>query len=157
MRLARVCVAFQGAAHCRRFIPSVVFSEIYGLMFRRNFQKVGNRRNIRQPAAIPYNFVRTAAQVREITSLPITALQVEIYSHCLHKAMVFGIVFRLLIAVSIKRSLKGHLCSNASCIPITVPFSSINPDRNPLVRLLETAQSPSSPNAVRNSAYGPQV
>src|SRR5207248_10627143 len=58
--------------------------------------------------------------------------------------MVFGIVFRLLTVALIKRSLQGHPCCNASCIAITVPFSSINPDRNPLVRLLGTAQSPSA-------------
>jgi hypothetical protein len=113
-------------------------------MFRRNFPKNWKSSEHLTTAATPYDFVRTAAQVREITSLLVTAGQVEIYSHCLHKAMVFGIVFRLLIVASIKRSLQGHPCSNASCIPITVAFSSINPDRNPLVRLLETAQSPSS-------------
>jgi hypothetical protein len=125
------------------FIPVIVFSEIYRLMFRRNFPRNWKSSEHLTTAAIPYDFVRTAAQVREITSLLVTARQVEIYSHCLHKAMV-GIVFRLLIVASIKRGLQSHPCSNASCIPITVPFSSINPDRNPLVRLLETAQSPSS-------------
>lgn len=123
------------------FIPVIVFSEIYRLTFRRNFPKNWKSSEHLTTAAIPYDFVRTEAQVREITLLLVTARQVEIYSHCLHKAMVFGIVFRLLIVASIKRSLQGHPCSNASCIPIAVPFSSINPDRNPLIRLLETAQS----------------
>jgi len=94
-------------------------------MFRRNFPRNWKSSEHLTTAAIPYDFVRTAAQVRDITSLLVTARPVEIYSHCLHKAMVFGIVFRLLIVASIKRSLQGHPCSNASCIPITVPFSSI--------------------------------
>jgi hypothetical protein len=138
-----VCVAFQGAALCRVYSRHCLLRDLpanVSQKFPKKLEIVGTSDNRRNTLRFRANGRANSRDYFVASNCP-TRLDLL---DCLHKAMVFGIVFRLLIVASIKRSLQGHPCSNASCIPITVPFSSINPDRNPLVRLLETAQSLSS-------------